>query len=73
VAADGEMENPRTGMKNERKERVARNEGKRVKNAGEESAVKKSVGKAVVTKKLAQRLRKSRVGKTLGGRTGRRR
>jgi hypothetical protein len=63
--------NPRTAMKKDRKDRVASNEGRSRKNAGEEK--KKSVVTEVVTRKLAQRLRHSRVGKALGGKAGRRR
>jgi regulator of ribosome biosynthesis len=71
---DQEDENPRTALKKDRKARVSANEGRRVRNSGEEVPVKKksAVAKEVITKKLAQRLRKVRVGKTLGGRTGRR-
>jgi regulator of ribosome biosynthesis len=71
---DQEDENPRTALKKDRKARVSANEGRRVRNSGEEIPVKKksAVAKEVITKKLAQRLRKVRVGKTLGGRTGRR-
>lgn len=71
---DQEDENPRTALKKDRKARVSANEGRRIRNSGEEAPAKKksAVAKEVITRKLAQRLRKVRVGKTLGGRTGRR-
>ena len=66
-------ENPRSAFKKDRKARVSANEGRRLKNSGEEGPKKsRSLAKELVTRKLAQRLRKVRVGKTLGGRTGRR-
>ena len=66
-------ENPRTALKRDRKARINANEGRRARNTGEEVVKKKkSVMEELVTRKLAQRLRKARVGKTLGGRTGRR-
>ena len=71
----GDVENPRTVLKKDRKARVSANEGRRVRNSGEEIAKKKGsfvAKEVVVTRKLAQRLRKVRVGKTLGGRAGRR-
>jgi Ribosome biogenesis regulatory protein (RRS1) len=68
-----DLENPRTALKNDRKARIKANEGRQLKNLGEKvPAVKKSSAKDVITKKLAQRLRKSKVGKALGGRMGRR-
>jgi len=71
---DQEDENPRTALRKDRKARVSANEGRRVRNSGEEVPMKKksATAKEVITRKLAQRLRKVRVGKTLGGRTGRR-
>lgn len=66
-------ENPRTVLKKDRKARISANEGRRARNSGEEVVKKKSsLSKELVTRKLAQRLRKVRVGKTLGRRTGRR-
>ena len=70
---DQSSENPRTVMKNDRKKRVAANIGRQRRNTGEEVPKKAATGvKDVMTKRLAQRLQKSKVGKTLGGRTGRR-
>jgi Ribosome biogenesis regulatory protein (RRS1) len=67
-------ENPRSALKKDRRARIIANEGRRDRNAGEEHPKKKnSLMKELVTRKLAQRLRHARVGKTLGGRTGRRR
>jgi hypothetical protein len=63
--------NPRTALKKDRRDRVAANEGRARKNAGEEK--KKAVVPDVVTKRLSQRLRHSKVGKALGGKAGRRR
>ena len=65
--------NPRTALKKDRKARVNANEGRRARNTGEEATKKKSVMEELVTRKLAQRLQKTRIGKTLGGRAGRRR
>jgi Ribosome biogenesis regulatory protein (RRS1) len=70
---DEELENPRTALKNDRKARIRANEGRQARNAGEEVPKKKSVVKEMITRKLAQRLRKARTGKVLGGRSGRRR
>lgn len=70
---DEELENPRTALKKDRKARIKANEGRRVRNTGEEVPKKKTVVKELITRKLAQRLRKVRTGKTLGGRSGRRR
>ena len=68
-----ETENPRTAAKNDRRARVAANEGRRSKNAGEDIPKKqKPLINEVVTKKLAARLRRAKVGKMLGGRVGRR-
>jgi len=68
-----ETENPRTIAKNDRRARVAANEGRRGRNAGEEIPKrKKPLINEVVTKKLAARLRRVKVGKVLGGRVGRR-
>jgi len=70
--AKEEIGDPRTALKKDRKARIDANEGRRQKNAGEDEP-KKKVVKEIVTRKLAQRLRKSRVGKALGGKSGRRR
>ena len=67
-----EVKDPRSTLKKDRKTRINANEGRRIRNTGEEGPKKKSMLEEVVTRKLAQRLRKARVGKTLGGRTGRR-
>lgn len=67
-----ETGDPRSALRKDRKDRVAANEGKQRKNVGEEKPKRKVVAD-VVTRKLAQRLRKSRVGKALGGKSGRRR
>ena len=66
--------NPVKAMKKDRRERIFANESRQRKNAGEEIPKKSEKRKVqdVVTRKLAQRLRTSRVGKVLGGRTGRR-
>lgn len=66
--------NPVKAMKKDRRERIAANDARQRKNAGEEVPKKSEKRKVqdVVTRKLAQRLRTSRVGKVLGGRTGRR-
>jgi regulator of ribosome biosynthesis len=66
-------ENPRAALKKDRKARINANDVRRARNMGEEMVKKKkSVMEQLVTKKLAQRVRKSHIGKTLGGRTGRR-
>jgi len=67
-----DVENPRTVMKKDRKKRVAANVRKQGQNTGEELPKKTTTVKDVVTKRLAQRMRKSKVGKTLGTRGGRR-
>jgi hypothetical protein len=66
--------NPRTALKKDRQARVAANEGRRRKNSGvkDDGVPKKRSINEVVTKKLAARLRKAKVGKVLGGRVGRR-
>jgi hypothetical protein len=71
---DMQDEDPRAALRKDRKERIRANEGRNLRNQGEDTnRPKKTVVKEVVTRKLAQRLRTSRVGKTLGGRAGRRR
>jgi len=67
-------DNPRTAMKKDRRARVGANESRRDRNAGIDVPKKKKAAalETVVTRKLAQRLKKSRVGKTLGGKAGRR-
>lgn len=68
-----ETENPRTAAKNDRRARVAANEGRKRRNADEDMPKKKKpLINEVVTKKLAARLRRAKVGKVLGGRVGRR-
>lgn len=73
TAEEENVENPRTVMKKDRKNRVAANLKRQGGNKGEEVVKKTTSVKDVVTKRLAQRLRKSKVGKTLGAKTGRRR
>ena len=73
---DMQDEDPRAALRKDRKERIKANEGRKLRNQGEEvprEAKKKTAVKNVVTRKLAQRLRSSRVGKALGGKAGRRR
>jgi hypothetical protein len=71
---DEDVQNPRLALKKERKARISANEGRKGRNEGLEPVKKKSSAvKEVVTRKLAQRLRKVRVGKKLGGKSGRRR
>ena len=66
-------DNPRMAMKKDRRARVGANESRRDRNAGIDVPKKKAATlETVVTRKLAQRLKKSRVGKTLGGKAGRR-
>ena len=68
-----ETGNPRTAAKKDRRARVEANEGRRGRNAGEDIPKKKKPSiNEVVTKKLAARLRRAKVGKVLGGRVGRR-
>jgi len=61
-------------MKKDRTARVGANESRRDKNAGVDAPKKKKAAalETVVTRKLAKRLKQSRVGKTLGGKAGRR-
>ena len=70
---DEELQNPKTALKKDRKARVMANKGRQLKNLGGEIPAKKSTTKELITKKLAQRLRKSKVGKVLGSRSSRRR
>jgi regulator of ribosome biosynthesis len=71
---EAEEGNPRTALKKDRKARINANERKRDRNEGVEPPKKKKSAalETVVTKKLVQRLKNSRVGKTLGGKAGRR-
>jgi Ribosome biogenesis regulatory protein (RRS1) len=71
---DEATENPRTALKKDRKSRTLANEARQGRNEGVDKVKKRSSStKEVMTKKLAQRLRKSHIGKALGARTGRRR
>lgn len=66
--------NPIKAMRKDRQERISANVARQRKNAGEEVPKKSEKRKIqdVVTRKLAQRLKKSRAGRVLGGRAGRR-